>query len=209
MNLPESPTLAEIGEAFAAMDEPYNPANPDHVQLAQSIARKLANAVDSIAIMEEAVKLCRAEKEKLNQRILDLMDQGDMSKTTLAGGLALSVEASPSVDYNVPEGYSKAQADAWKEEKRAALIAWLADNGDAESVKEVIELKGGVAPESMAEVLDYLRESGLNFTRNPEIHAQTLKRILKERLKDGRDLPPFDIAAVKLFRYVTVKREGK
>lgn len=206
MNLPESPTLAELGQAFAAMDEPYNPANPGHVQLAQSIARKLANAVDSIAIMDEAVKLCRAEKEKLNQRILDLMDQGDMSKTTLAGGLALSVEASPSIDYNVPEGCTKAQADAWKEEKRAELVAWLADNGDAESVKEVIELKGGVEPSEMITVQRYLTDMGLNFTRNPEIHASTLKKILRERLKDGRELPPHEIGDLRLFRYVTVKR---
>lgn len=206
MNLPEIPTIAELGQAFAAMDEPYNPANPDHVQLAQSIARKLANACNSIAIMDEAVKLCRAEKEKLNQRILDLMDQGDMSKTTLAGGLALSVEASPSIDYNVPEGYTKAQADAWKEEKRAELVAWLADNGDAESVKEVIELKGGVSSEQMANVVSYLGLAGLNFTRNPEIHSNTLKRILKERLKEGRELPPHEIGDLRLFRYVTVKR---
>lgn len=206
MNLPENPTLAELGQAFAAMDEPYNPADEWQVNKVRVLADKMAGFVDSIAIMDEAVKLCRAEKEKLNQRILDLMDQVDMSKAALANGLTLSVEASPSIDYNVPEGYTKAQADAWKDEKRAELVAWLADNGDAESVKEVIELKGGVDAAQMSMLLGFMQHQNFNFTRNPEIHASTLKKILRERLKEGRELPPHEIGDLRLFRYVTVKR---
>jgi len=206
MNLPESPTLSELAIVFASMDEPYNPANPDHMRMAEILAHKMIGFVDSIAIMEEAVKINRARKEALNARILEVMDQTDQAKTTLSNGLALSVETSPSIDYNVPEGYNKSQADAWKDNHRAALIAWLSDNGDAESVKQIVELKGGVGQEEMAGLMKYLAESGLNYIRNPEIHPSTLKKILKERLRDGRNLPPYEIAGVKLFRYVTVKK---
>jgi len=195
------PSLADLGQRYAQASEKYNPQDVDHMARAQSLANRIGNAEKSIPILEEAVKILKARREALGYEILELMDEAEASKTNLNNGLTLAVEVSPSVDYGLPEDAD----DEVASEAKGRFIAWLSDNGEAASVKEIIQLKGGVETEKMEMLTDYLAALELNYSRTPSIHPQTLKKILKTRISTGADLPPADIALVKMHRFISVK----
>jgi ParB-like chromosome segregation protein Spo0J len=195
------PTLAELGQRFAEASEKYNPQDADHVRRAEVLACKIGNAERSIPIIEEAIKILKAAREGLGYRILDLMDEAETSKTTLNNGLTVAVDVSPTIDYQLPPDAS----DELIDDAKARLVAWFADHGEAASVKEIIQLKGGVEAVTMQAVLEYLDDCGLNYTRAPTIHYQTLKKILKTRITTGEEMPPADVALVKMHRFISVK----
>lgn len=159
------------------------------------IAKTQFDAAVRVAELEDLLK--KAKDELFQISTVDLpeaMKEAGLEKFTSTDGLEISV--SKDVQCGIPAA------------RREEAYEWLAKNGFDGIIKSDLDVVFGRGERAKAEkLLEQLRKKGLEVTFNQNIHAQTLKSFVKERMADTEakvEFPlklfgvfPFDKATVK------------
>ena len=142
-----------------------------------------------IAFLEKLLTYYKQRKQQIVTNDLpSLMHELGTSKITLESGE--TVELRTDVSVSCPK------------EQKYLLYDWLSKEGHQDEIKTKVEFNKGDFTEEIKRRLD---ESGMPFTVTQDVHAQTLKRIFRERMEEGKPVPDVSIAKVTTFEYAKVK----
>lgn len=127
----------------------------------------------SIPLLEEVLKRYKAQRQQiLTKDLLEWMMENDQNSFE-TDDLKVSIRTNVSAKVIDAE----------------TAFQWLVDRQYADMIKDNLEFPKG---ELTCEAEEYLAEQGLSFIKKSGIHPQTLKKIIKDRLEAGEDLPYFD-----------------
>lgn len=87
-----------------------------------------------------------------------------------------------------------------KNKRRA--IKWLENNGFADAIKERFNFGKGANVEPL---IEWLEQKGYSFNRDEWVEPQTLKRIVKEAMEEGIELPGDDVINVSSINLAEIK----
>jgi hypothetical protein len=141
----------------------------------------LKKADDAVLAAEEALRRARhASAELRERRIPALMERMGMEQCAYGD---IEVELEAKVHASLPS----ADKDP---DRRAAALTWFVEHGCARLIKNEFSVPLGAGENDEATYLtDLLKQAGLDFERKVTIHPQTLLAWVRERLRDGGDLP--------------------
>lgn len=139
--------------------------------------------------MEEIVSKLKASAQRImNEDIPLLLAEYGLSEAKLVDGTVVSQEICTEVS----------QAGLDKEK----LMVWLTLMGYSSSIKDVVSFDKG---EWKEEIGDFLAAHGYSYSRDSSVHSQTLKKVIKDHLAAGGDMPPDDAVKVTIFERGVVK----
>lgn len=95
-------------------------------------------------------------------------------------------------------------------DRKAAAIQWLRDNGHGDIVKDVVKLQFGVGEETEAQTayMELLGKFGARADRDADVHSATLKSVLLQLMKEGKDVP-LDVFGAFEQRQTIIKEQKK
>ena len=157
---------------------------PSENQL-KNIARHASRALELKAHIEQV-------EEQLNQlnKELSIIETVDLAKAMVEAGVedfTLSGGASIKLRDVIRNGLSKDPT------QRQATFDWVTDNGGKNIIKDHFEVdydKGSY--EQALKLRAILQEHHINFDEFESIHVQTLWAFLREKLNEGKVMPPFE-----------------
>lgn len=188
--------LEVIIKSFNSLTRNLDPDNRNDPHNYRETVLVVAQWMDQLfkgpAPIEFVEKLLAHYKQRKQQIVGDylpsLMHELGTSKITLESGE--TVELRTDVSVSCPK------------EHKPMLFAWLTQEGHQDEIKTKVEFNKGDFTEDVERRLD---ESGMPFTVTQDVHAQTLKRIFRERMEEGKPIPDASIAKVTTFEYAKVK----
>ncbi len=141
---------------------------------------ELANAqAEYIKLVDETTEALKEQKEKLKklstQEIPNLMKDLGIEQLTLSSGQTISIKKSYFA--SIPKA------------KTAEAMAWLDDNGYGDAVKRIIAAQTPKDEATKKSLTEFLYDNEIDFDINQNIHAQTLKKIVKETMEAGKEIP--------------------
>lgn len=161
------------------------------------LARLLVDAETAVDKAELALSRAKENARRIREESLpSAMDELGLTSLKLEDGSTITV--SPEVYCSITE------------EKRFDAHAWLEANDFGGLIKTEVLLPFGRDEEerkSLAEMITWLNENEITFSKKESVHAGTLKAWLKEQLRDGdpKKVPlqlfgarPVTVAKVKL-----------
>ena len=171
------PTPEEDLSAYAE-DAELSPEQATNIlsQITDTV-RELITARESVLEAERVLKAAQDQVKALEQNRLPLlMDEAQQKLLVTTDGWQVSrdeiVRASISKD-NLPAG-----------------VAWLNKNGHGSIVKRSVTVLFGRGEEQRAaEAIDVLREHKMEPEEAMSVNAQTLSALVRELLKEGKELP--------------------
>ena len=143
----------------------------------------------SVPMLETLLSEAKYESNEIlcNDIPLLLAEYG-LSKATLEDGTEVGKELYTEVS----------QAGLDKE----LLASWLTEHGYASAIKDVLSFDKGAWQD---EIGDFLKEHGYSYSRDSSIHSQTLKKVIKDHVASGGELPPQEAVKVSMFERGVVK----
>ncbi len=169
------------------------------------LAQRMFDLENEINKLDESLKQKKQDLKMLAEQDLpDLMQELNIKNFTLSNGA--KVEVKDVIQASVP---SQGAIDRIKDEdeKEAMRILqqqcfdWLRDNGLGDLIKSNVEVQFGRNEDDACNAFTKeLREKKLYYKRAVGVHPGSVNAILKERLKDGKDIP------VELFRVYMGRR---
>lgn len=166
--------------------------------------------------MTEALGEVKRLIDALDKADEDVKDAEETLKSRKERARKLREEYIPSAMAEL--GYNEVKLDSGekvtiKDEVYASVPArskplafqWLRSHGFDSLIKTDLKVTFGKGDDEAAKKLrEELTEEGLNFNTTENIHPQTLRAFIKERLRDGEDIPldlfgaqPVQVAVVK------------
>jgi hypothetical protein len=180
MNIEQLKTLAEQAAIFQEKDT----FDIDR------IIKTFETSFGSCFPVDAIEKLLEVYKKRLSDivrvKIPEIMNEAEITDVTLDNGVKLSLK----------KGLSPQVVDKEKE------IAWIEKIGFGESVKTELKFGKGEVNEDLEK---FLEENGYSFSREDNVHFQTLSKIIRDRYESGDGLPPADAIKVTPFDEVKIK----
>ena len=135
---------------------------------------QLNSVMEQINETEEHLKQLKSEKQRLSIEIIpQKMDEMGMERVDVEGA---SVTLEPFVSASIPK------------DRREEAFSWLRENGLDDIIKNDVTVSFSAGQDNQAgAVVDDLRQQGLDPAQKTHIHAQTLKKWVGDRLKDGKE----------------------
>lgn len=139
--------------------------------------------VDQSKIVNDLTDALKSESKKLNklryEDLPELMNELDI--------ISQEIE----VDGKV---YKIAKAEKFfasiTKDKRPFIIKWLRDNNHAGLVKNEIVASVGKGKDNVAaDVCAYIEKSGLDYTREENVHTGSFKALVKDEIQKGANVP--------------------
>ena len=150
---------------------------------------KLYDGYPPIQFLEKVLSYYKEIRQRIITNSLpSIMHELGTSKATLDTGETIELRTDVSV--------------SCPKEQKHRLYDWLSKEGHQDEIKTKVEFNKGDFTEDVERRLD---ESGMPFTVTQDVHAQTLKRIFRERMEEGKPVPDASIAKVTTFEYAKVK----
>lgn len=168
-------------------------ATPQNIKVISDLALRQMQLEDQITRDSEAVARLSAQLYKLKtEDIPTAMQEAGVKAVTLPDGSKVEVE--DFVTGNI------------KEENRAEAFAWLRKNKLGSIIKRQVSLAFGMGEDRQAkELVALLKKKKYVFAQKEDIHTQTLRAFVRERLREGKALPPqIDVTTVPT---TTIKRK--
>ena len=149
----------------------------DPKQLTDKV-QQLKNLEDEIANAEDGVKKLKEQARIISElEIPSMMKEMNITKLKLSDGE--SVEIGKFYNASIPE------------EKKEEAFQWLRNNGLGDVIKNDITVTFGRGEDNKA--ADYAvlaRGQGYEPVQKINVHAQTLKALVRERIESGLEVPP-------------------
>lgn len=151
--------------------------NPEGLGRLSDLIKELTVAMANVLDAEDALKTAKANHRKLSEeQIPELMAELDLVELKLATGHKLSIE--------------KMYFAKIPEDKKAEAFEWLTENHLDSLIKTEIISYFGKGENSNAEQLELdLKDKNINFKSKDNVHAQTLKALVRERMESGEEIP--------------------
>jgi len=168
-------TAAEQGDALEKL-----------IELAEQLRAKDADVV----LANEALALVKGEADTLRSRTIpNLMQRLKMMSFTLEDGSEIKIKPDIKCSLTV--------------EKKPAALAWVRARGDDGIIRKELTLSFGKEDEENAKKAEkLLREQGFTPDIGENIHPQTLKSYVKERMEAGDNIP---LDTFSVFEYKEAK----
>ena len=143
----------------------------------------------SIPMLED---LLSEAKRKANQILCNdvplLLSEYGLSEAVLTDGTEVGKELYTEIS----------QAGLDKE----LLAQWMASNGYAAAIKDTLSFDKGAFKD---EIEQFLKKKGYSYTRDSVVHSQTLKKVIKDHIAAGGEMPPEQAVKVSMFERATIK----
>lgn len=153
--------------------------------LSVAVVKQIALLVKRQITLEAEIKEMEAALAAKNKQLYRLtttdiptaMSEAGVKELTLEDGTEVKVEA-------FINGYIK-------EENRDKAHAWLRKNGFGSLIKTSVSCAFGMGDDKkVAALVKFMLSKKLPFDQKEAVHVQTLRAFVRERLKDGKALPP-------------------
>ena len=143
-------------------------------QLAELADRQLAAEKD-VEAQELELKKAQAKLREISETLIpELMDELGLEEYKTASGLQVKVRE------DIRANISKAHLNE--------AIAWLRGNGHERLIKNMFSLIAGDEADAH-EIRRQLTDLSLEFSENPSVHPSTLSAFVREKLRNGEDIP--------------------
>ncbi len=148
---------------------------------------KLKNLEDEISNAEESVNKLKEQAKVLSQiEIPIMMHEMHITKLKLKDGE--SVEIKPYYYASLAQGVSETDSDYVQRKEQA--FKWLRNNGLGDIIKNDITVTFGRGEDNKAaEYAVLARGQGFEPVQKENVHSQTLKALVRERVESGQDMP--------------------
>lgn len=182
------PTASDLAGQAAANEAQVR----EITTLSNRLLLKMQQAADLTATLEDVTKEIR------RLQVVDIP-----AAMTAAGAKGVTLEDGTKVEVDdFITGYIK-------EENRESAHAWLRKNKLGSVIKRVIALQFGMGEDKKAaNLVATLRKMKLPFEQKEAVHPSTLKALVRERLRAGKELPPsIDVTSVPTATVKPPKKE--
>ena len=168
-------------------------------------------ALLTLAELTDALRAKQREVSELEERLLVV----DRELSALTSDLLPKALTECRVSEFVGEdGWKTALKESFRcgNLKEPAGLAWLAENGHGDLVRNTIEVSlnkedGALAAEIVETLRAHRAANRMMITNSAQVHWQTLAAFAKERVEAGED-PPLETLGVMRQRYVELSRKG-
>lgn len=143
----------------------------------QKLAEQQARAEAEVKDLEARLNKSREALNDIAQRqVPDLMDQIGITEFKTTTGLFIKIDEI--IRASIPKARS------------APAFAWLRANGHSALIKRVVSVAFGKGEDEKAEELHTMLEKlEFELEDNSSVHPSTLSSFVKEKLREGEDLP--------------------
>lgn len=157
------------------------------------LANRMFRIEQEIATLEEELKAKKASLYNIETKELpDEMDACGLKEFTMSNGQKIVVESI--ISASLP---SQGQIDKADEDEKAMLeyrlksgLKFLRMNGADSLIKNVLKLEIDKGKDNVVQdVIKFADELGIAHKREEKVHAQTLNKYIKERIRDGLEVP--------------------
>lgn len=163
----------------------------DQLRTVAQLSRQQREIEQEIETLEGQLK---DKKSQLNQiRMVDLpeaVQSAGLSSVTLDDGSTVTIEE------GVEAHVAKKNVDA--------AVAWLDEHGYGDIVKRQVAVNAGRDDSLAEQARETLQQMGLDAEIRTELHPQTVKAFVRERYREGEDLPPEDTFGVYHYKKAKV-----
>lgn len=167
-------------------------------QQLSTISQWATKALELQAEIEQAEEHLKGLRKELAQ-----IEEIDLPKAMMAAGsMEFTMTGGGKIEIKdvIQGGLSK------DEDKREVTIQWFVDNGGIDNIKRHFEIDytRGQASYAIA-CRQLLQENQVPFDEFESIHAGTMKAFLMEKVREGKDIPPFDRMGLRFFKKAVIK----
>ncbi len=193
-------------------EEDATPASQNTLPVVTA-ARRMYSLAQGIFEREQEIKKMHAELQLIERdQIPSMMEELGVAELPLSDGSVLKV--ADFIEANIPteaaiskEKDPEARQD--KQERREAAFKWLRENNSGAVIKKEVSVDLGKTED---EVVKNLRAAidqfGFQSEQTEGVHAATLKKLLKEKMEAGVDIP-FDTFAIYAGKKASIKPPKK
>jgi Asp-tRNA(Asn)/Glu-tRNA(Gln) amidotransferase A subunit family amidase len=153
--------------------------------------------------LQAEIEQVEAQLKQLNKELAQI-EEIDLPRAMLAAG---------STEFTMTEGNKISITDVIqgglsKDEKiRAFIMQWFEENGGVENIKRHFEIDYTRGQSSYAKAFrELLQENQIHFDEFESIHTSTMYAFLREKLREGKDVPPFDKMGLRYFKKAIIKQ---
>jgi hypothetical protein len=176
-------------------------------------ARKMIALEKRIVEMADQLKSLTEEHRQIQvDQIPTLMEELGVLELPLDNGYSIKVGDFIEATIPTESAISKEkdpEARVQKQERREACFLWLRQNNSGAVIKKQIGIDLGKTEDDKAiEVRKAITELGFDSEQTEAVHAATLKKLLKEKLAAGVDIP-FDTFAIYVGKKASIKPPKK
>lgn len=126
--------------------------------------------------LEESLRKRKEDLKNLQTEVIPKeMKKLGMQSFTLSDGSTISIEKKYFA--SIPKDYT------------LEAMHWLEENGYGDTVKRVIQAQQPRDNQKTEELKEWLFDNEINFDINQSIHHSTLKKIVKDTMEAGKDIP--------------------
>lgn len=186
-------------------------ATPENANTLPAVnaARQMMKLAGEIVDLE---KLTKEKKEQMRMierdQLPSMLEEMGVSELPLADGYIISIK--DIIEANIPSesAISKEKDPEVRQEKidrRAECHAWLRANNSGAIIKKQLSVDlGKVSDEIVQQVKEAILEAGFNPEQTEAVHNATLKKLLKEKMEKGDDVP-FDTFSIFAGKKASIK----
>lgn len=173
-------------------------ASPDQMALLHSLADKLDVADREVEALELALKEAEKRAQQLRENELpELMLSIGMKEFTTTAGAKFKLREEV-----------RASFFAKDPQKREPAFAWLADHGHDGLIKNFVTATFSKGQDKTAEAfMEFVKtfDAPLNIAQKKDINHQTMLAFLRERLREGEDVP-LELFGAFVQKFVKIER---
>lgn len=141
------------------------------------IAKEIAAKEAWVADLEDQLKTAKQQLLKLTDEDLPtLLAELGLSKFTLDDGSEVTIKQTYGANI--------------RSDRKSEAFDWLRDNGYDDIIKNTVACKFGRGEDSLAEsFIEVASKAGFAVDQKTEVHPQTLRAFVKERVESGDEFP--------------------
>lgn len=151
--------------------------NPERLGALSDLVLKMRELEGEIKACNAVIKEFKKEHERLSEQLIpEMMVELGIAGLELTDGKKLTID--------------KAYFAKIPDDKKSEAFNWLADNGYEALIKTDITTSFGKGEgDKVTSLKQTLVEGQYSFEAKDNVHPQTLKALVRERLEEGNDMP--------------------
>jgi hypothetical protein len=185
--------LREMEEDFEANASAVETVEDNGLKSIAQVARLVRDKEDQVRILEEQLKEVKRQLLKLSDEDLPaLLQEVGVNSFTLDDGSKVEVKTTYGAHI--------------KAENKQAAFEWLRSEGYDDIIKNIVSCQFGRGEDNNAsDFFDFALKSGFNPDQKTDVHPQTLKAFVRERVETGDEFP-MELFGAYVGQRATIKR---
>jgi hypothetical protein len=152
--------------------------------------------------LQAEIDLVEVHLKELNKELAQI-EEVDLPKAMMAAGsteFTMTGGGQITIEDVIQGGFTK------DSDKRQFIFDWVDKEGGRETIKDHFEVdftRGSY--DDAIKLRELLREHHVNFDEFESIHTQTFYAFLREKLREGKVVPPFEKMGLRYFKKAKIK----